>query len=291
MKNKIMILVILLVLSLVLTSIYATTDTVGNCANTDNQNHIRPLYVQVTSSSSGTLATVGANIPIGDSGNIATAIYSDSGGNPSSLLGNSLPISINSGWNDLNIQQSVTISSGTDYWLALEIGINQYWCYGGSDNNEIDSNLVGQVGQFPSTASNGGSYSESFNMRIIYSSSTTSTSTSSTSSTTATTTSTSTSTTATTTSTSILYPFSINSPFQLLIGDFNYIPYASYGILLLTFGLTIYFSKRFSIAMLLITLVGTVLYKLTTLSLNDLLVVVGLTIVVFIFEFFVKTKK
>lgn len=113
----------------------ATTDIVGGTGTSWNNGVGYVFWTKITASSSGTLQTVGVNIQT-VAGSAETAIYSDSSG-PATLLGNSASIKLSSGWNDLTIPGSVSITSGTAYWLGIEVNSNSANVYFNSGSGEV----------------------------------------------------------------------------------------------------------------------------------------------------------
>ena len=71
-----------------------------------------------TAVSTATVTKVGINVGTA-AGNIMVAIYSDSSG-PSTLLGQSASTQSLSGWNDLPLVSTVSVSVGVTYWFALQ---------------------------------------------------------------------------------------------------------------------------------------------------------------------------
>jgi hypothetical protein len=65
-------------------------------------------------------------------GHVNLAIYTDSGGAPSSLLGQtgSTAVSI-SGWNDIPLSSSISLTSGVRYWLTFQTDTNSLTIHSG----------------------------------------------------------------------------------------------------------------------------------------------------------------
>jgi hypothetical protein len=100
----------------------ATVDTIGGNLSYD----VAPSNIQairIHASSTGTLQSISVNLEA--AGNTSMAIYSGTGSNPSSLLGNATGIYGSIGWNDFNIP-GISIVAGNYYWLAVQTQGNRY---------------------------------------------------------------------------------------------------------------------------------------------------------------------
>jgi preprotein translocase subunit SecG len=149
------------------TNTVTSTQTVGGASKTVS---IGAMFVYASSfsaSASGTAMTVGINVA-GAGGSVMTAIYSDNGGAPGSLLGTSVSTAAVNGWNDLPLTAPVTITSGTSYWLAVESSTASNSLYYASAAGSYFK--TGQsYGTFPSPFGTPTAASSiTFNMRVTY---------------------------------------------------------------------------------------------------------------------------
>ena len=173
------------------------TDYIGLGTGTDSYSW-EALW-PITASSFGTLQSVGVNVSTA-AGDMEVGIYSDSSGTPGTWLGNSTAHAMQTGWNDLNIPQSVTISEGDVYWLAVQgsdyESFRTYRSPGGSASLCFNPGVGFQTWQKPTWSGDCGENSGA-NLRMTYSESESTTTSTSTSTSTTLSTSTSTSTTST----------------------------------------------------------------------------------------------
>jgi hypothetical protein len=109
------------------------TQEIGNASTTGMEsigNGVRGQYARasnITAGYWGTITKVGVNVAT-PAGNIMTAIYADSSGNPGDLLAYSNSTAAVSGWNDLTLNTPVAVTAGTTYWLAFN-----------NDNDNVDT--------------------------------------------------------------------------------------------------------------------------------------------------------
>ncbi len=179
------------------------TDYIGRGTGTDSYSW-EALW-PITASSSGTLQSVGVNVSTA-AADLEVGIYSDSSGTPGAWLGNSTAHAMQTGWNDLNIPQSVAISEGNVYWLVLQGSdygsFRTYRSPGGSTWLCFNTSVSFQTWQKPTWRGDCGENSGA-NMRMTYSESESTTTSTSTSTSSTLSTSTSTSTTSTSATSSI----------------------------------------------------------------------------------------
>ena len=100
------------------------TDAVGDCSSPSVGFFGGNIYgdyfaSNVIASKSGLLDTIGVNLIAGGGGDMLVAIYQDSDGYPSMPFGYSAWTPTQAGWNDIPIPQSVYVTAGTKYWLAV----------------------------------------------------------------------------------------------------------------------------------------------------------------------------
>ena len=153
-----------------------TTDTIGSAsyATTETANYQR--YYPLTASASGTLTTVGVNIGT-PSGNIRVGIYTTYNAGTgifSGLLGQSASTAAAAGWNDLSVGGGISIVQGNTYYLVVEPSDGTTNTFEAVASGTFYYYTSGSYAAFtdPSGASTIGS-GETVNMRIIYSSSST----------------------------------------------------------------------------------------------------------------------
>lgn len=98
----------------------AGVDTVGPLTDSGDSNFMNAA--QFTAGASGVIATLFANVgtTIGTApNNVAQmAIYTNSAGNPGTLLGSTSATTLASGWNSFTLSSPVSITNGTVYWIA-----------------------------------------------------------------------------------------------------------------------------------------------------------------------------
>ena len=126
--------------------VYATSDVIGTAhagspAGGSGEIDASP----VVASASGTLLqALGVNISVGGNGNLYMALYSDSGGLPSTLLCSSTSQgTITSGWDYLNVSAcGISITEGTTYWIAEQLSSHgDYFFYSNTGGRSILSEL------------------------------------------------------------------------------------------------------------------------------------------------------
>jgi hypothetical protein len=171
MNKKIILFALVVFLSFIASSAKATTDEIGG---TDSNDYFAgyPYAVPITSSASGTLQTIGVNVYTNPpTGYIRVAIYDNAGGVAGNLLCESGSIALSgTGWNDVNVSScSLSITTSTNYWLALQSSISsdRFYFSSGSARQTVQS-----YGPFPNPfgGSNAGSRP---NMRMTYEADTT----------------------------------------------------------------------------------------------------------------------
>ena len=100
------------------------TEEIGNASATGMGsigNGVMGNYARasnITAGYSGTITKVGVNVAT-PAGNIMTAIYADSSGNPGALLASSNSTAAVLGWNNLTLNTPVSVTAGTTYWLGF----------------------------------------------------------------------------------------------------------------------------------------------------------------------------
>jgi len=100
------------------------TEEIGNASTTGMGslgNGVRGNYARasnITAGYSGIITKVGVNVAA-PAGNIMTAIYADSSGNPGALLASSNSTAAVLGWNNLTLNTPVSVTGGTTYWLGF----------------------------------------------------------------------------------------------------------------------------------------------------------------------------
>lgn len=118
------------------------------------------LYTPITPSTTGTLINISANIQTAV-GSGKFALYNDSGGSPDTLINYSDNFTLVTGWNSKNIVANIT--SGTPYWLGMEISTNSGVVY-----RKLAGTLKYQTqafGTFPTTASGLSNTTNTYNMK------------------------------------------------------------------------------------------------------------------------------
>jgi parallel beta-helix repeat protein len=100
-------------------------------------------------------------------GNISAALYADSGGLPGALLGESMPTTASTGWNDLVIITSVRIVAGAYYWVALQCDSDSLRFYE-DPNPDICKEKAQPYGPFPNPFGTPGSTARDIARRITY---------------------------------------------------------------------------------------------------------------------------
>jgi len=96
-----------------------TVDTIGDTSGYGASYSTYTLWFPILASASGTLQTVGVNIKAPWK-NIGVAIYSNNSGKPYNNLGNSSNVTAVIDWNDITIPGSISIVTGTYYWLGFQ---------------------------------------------------------------------------------------------------------------------------------------------------------------------------
>jgi hypothetical protein len=132
------------------------TEEIGNDSTTGMDsigNGVRGQYARAsgfTAGYYGDITKVGINVatPVG---NISTAIYADDFGNPGALLAYSDPAAAVSGWNDLTLNTSVSVTTGTFYWLAFN-----------NDNDTLDTYREADTGEHVYVSWTFGSFPDPF---------------------------------------------------------------------------------------------------------------------------------
>ncbi|MET1033383.1 MAG: hypothetical protein ABWX94_02700 [Candidatus Saccharimonadales bacterium] len=98
----------------------AGVDTVGSLTDAGDSNFMNSA--QFTAGATGVISTLFANVgtTIGTApNNVAQmALYTNSGGNPGTLLASTSATTIVSGWNSFTLSAPVSITNGTVYWIA-----------------------------------------------------------------------------------------------------------------------------------------------------------------------------
>ena len=147
------------------TSYPTTTDTVGNTSLNDSGNNGEVIWVHITASKSGALASVGLDVQGTGGNNLRLAIYDSS----SNLLGQSADVAAVANWNDLAIT-GVSLVNGSQYKLAFQVsgsGNHQYYY---NNTPTVSSWRTAQAyGAFPSTVpAESGTAKGLYNMRMTY---------------------------------------------------------------------------------------------------------------------------
>jgi hypothetical protein len=148
--------------------VHATTDTIGGMTSCNYHAGGGSEAGRVVASASGTLQTLGINIQtVGSTPLMDEAIYRVSDG---ALLGNTLVVNANIGWNDVAVQQAVSIDLGTQYYLEVRFFAPTCLYRDGSIPSYEDGTFPGN----PFASTYGGSYSttDGWNQRMTYSTST-----------------------------------------------------------------------------------------------------------------------
>jgi len=166
-KKIILASILLLTFLLFLPDALAITDMIGDATGNDVGYNGYIYYAHITPSGNGTIDTIGININSTD-GNIRLAIYNDSGGVPDSLLGESSSTVAVNYWNDLALGSSVNVSTGNQYWLAVQFSSAscRWFQHTGEGANKHQSGYA--YSAFPSTASPDGDPTSTINMRMNY---------------------------------------------------------------------------------------------------------------------------
>jgi len=150
------------------------------------------------------ITSVGVDVAA-SSGHAYVGVYSDSGGSAGGLLASSAQTTLSSGWNDIALTSTVSLTTGTPYWIAFHSDISSYpsLFYGTSGNSEYAHASYGPLPNSFGTATTEANVQ--WNLRVTYNPSTTTESTTDSSSTTATSTQTTTATSSTSASTTLTY--------------------------------------------------------------------------------------
>ncbi len=148
--------------------VQAATDTIGDTSSSQSGEQNWAQAVPITASASGTLQTVGVNIQTA-AGNLRVAIYADSSGAPGALLGQSSSVAAVTGWNDVSVT-SVTITASTKYWVAVNCdsaSLSVYVKFGQPPQSL--AYRAWSYGAFPNPFGSPTYTSQTYNMRITYS--------------------------------------------------------------------------------------------------------------------------
>ena len=125
------------------------------------------LFTKFTAEATGTITKVGINV-IKAAGNARVALYGDSSGRPSALLGQSADTPISSiGWNDIPLTSGAPVTGGTVYWFAFQSNSANLQVY----DSGIGSAGAGRsysYGSFPDPAGTVVTPSWMVNMRSTY---------------------------------------------------------------------------------------------------------------------------
>src|SRR5438105_2807084 len=103
-------------------------DTIGDTGTDGSAWDAFVRVWQITASATGNLSSVGIDIQNAGSGNVRTAIYTDSAGAAGTLLGASADTVPSTGWNDLSVT-GVSIVAGTPYWIGFQAANNTLHVY------------------------------------------------------------------------------------------------------------------------------------------------------------------
>ena len=125
-----------------------------------------------------TITKVGLNIQNFDAGShLQTAIYSDSGGTPGSLLGYSDSVALAKGWLDCPLISSVDGINATKYWIAWNtdnpapgdstIGLTPYYQM---PRGSLTKSKNVSFNTWPNPLTSPGTTGQFFNMRVAYTS-------------------------------------------------------------------------------------------------------------------------
>lgn len=97
------------------------TDTIGGTATHSASWQGAVDAYPITASASGSLVSIGMNLfSVNAGSNLRLAIYTDSSGQPGTLLGQSADtVGVGGQWNDLSVT-GVSIVANTPYWLAFQ---------------------------------------------------------------------------------------------------------------------------------------------------------------------------
>jgi hypothetical protein len=136
-----------------------TTDTVGGTSyGQDGPSH-QPRCSYIAASSSGTLQTAGIDLNgVSGSPNFRIGVYSDIGGAPTTLLGQSASTTEVNGWNDVSIDSSVSISVGVHYWICTMSDTDQNTQYAANGGNGREFSGATTYGTWHSTYDYGYNY-------------------------------------------------------------------------------------------------------------------------------------
>ncbi len=132
------------------------TEEIGNDSTTGMDsigNGVRGQYARASNFTAGyygDITKVGINVAT-PAGNISTAIYADEFGSPGALLASSSSAAAVSGWNDLTLNTSVSVATGTTYWLGFN-----------NDNDTIDTYREADTGSHVYVSWNYGSFPDPF---------------------------------------------------------------------------------------------------------------------------------
>jgi len=141
------------------------TDVIGDMSYNNGSLYGVMIGYPVTATASGTLASVGINVP-NAIGNLRVAIYSTySGGVFSGLLGQSNSISAIAGWNNLSIPGNVAITQGVTYYICVQSDSNPGYYYALSGTQYY---IYQAFGVFTDPSSAVSETTSTANMQIIY---------------------------------------------------------------------------------------------------------------------------
>jgi hypothetical protein len=145
-----------------------TTNTIGGTTLTGAISTGNIFGFPITASATGTLTTVGFNIPSGHAaGNIRLAIYNTySASKFSGLLGQSASTVAVNGWNDLSCGTEISITSGHTYYIAVQASSSSCYFYYISTGNMYDAAMTYGVYVDPSVTLTADTLT--INMRMTY---------------------------------------------------------------------------------------------------------------------------
>jgi hypothetical protein len=144
------------------------TTTVGS--QTDNADSNFMNTMRVTAGANGTItnlyANIGAIIGTAPNNQGQMAIYSNSGGEPGTLLASSSSTTLASGWNTFTLTSPLAVTSGTIYWIAYNTNGTA------SNQNNMRVETSGGVSRYAAQtfgtwpSSFGGTTSSAFNLSL-----------------------------------------------------------------------------------------------------------------------------
>jgi hypothetical protein len=118
-------------------------------------------YMPVVAGASGNLITVGLNSQSANL-NARMALYTDSSGNPGSLLNETSSFAISTNWT--NVSLIIPVTTGTTYWLAFQVNSNTEFIY--KINTGTMKYQAQAYGSFPASASGLSTTTSTYNMQL-----------------------------------------------------------------------------------------------------------------------------